>query len=60
MISTSAFKQVDVIMSPTTRGGAFEEGSKGDDPIQMYLEDLFTIPANLAGLTSPINSKWHG
>ena len=46
----SAFKQVDVIMSPTTRGGAFEEGSKGDDPIQMYLEDLFTIPANLAGL----------
>jgi len=37
-------------MSPTTRGGAFEEGSKGDDPIQMYLEDLFTIPANLAGL----------
>ena len=45
-----AFKQVDVIMSPTTRGAAFEEGSKGDDPIQMYLEDLFTIPANLAGL----------
>ena len=56
----SAFKQVDVIMSPTTRGAAFEEGSKGDDPIQMYLEDLFTIPANLAGLTSYINSKWHG
>ena len=45
-----AFKKVDVIMSPTTRGAAFEEGSKGDDPIQMYLEDLFTIPANLAGL----------
>ena len=37
-------------MSPTTRGAAFEAGSKGDDPIQMYLEDLFTIPANLAGL----------
>ena len=46
----SAFKQVDVIMSPTTRGAAFEAGSKGSDPIQMYLEDLFTIPANLAGL----------
>jgi aspartyl-tRNA(Asn)/glutamyl-tRNA(Gln) amidotransferase subunit A len=46
----SAFKNVDVIMSPTTRGAAFEAGSKGDDPIQMYLEDLFTIPANLAGL----------
>jgi len=46
----SAFKKVDVIMSPTTRGAAFEAGSKGSDPIQMYLEDLFTIPANLAGL----------
>ena len=46
----SAFKSVDIIMSPTTRGPAFEAGSKGDDPIQMYLEDLFTIPANLAGL----------
>jgi aspartyl-tRNA(Asn)/glutamyl-tRNA(Gln) amidotransferase subunit A len=46
----SAFEKVDVIMSPTTRGAAFSAGSKGDDPIQMYLEDLFTIPANLAGL----------
>jgi len=45
-----AFSKVDVIMSPTTRGTAFEAGSKGSDPIQMYLEDLFTIPANLAGL----------
>ena len=46
----SVFKSVDIIMSPTTRGAAFKAGSKGDDPIQMYLEDLFTIPANLAGL----------
>ena len=45
-----AFLKVDVLMSPTTRGPAFEAGSKGSDPIQMYLEDLFTIPANLAGL----------
>jgi len=45
-----AFLKVDVLMSPTTRGPAFEVGSKGSDPIQMYLEDLFTIPANLAGL----------
>ena len=37
-------------MTPTTRGPAFEMGSKGNDPIQMYLEDLFTISANLAGL----------
>ena len=46
----SAFKSVDVIMTPTTRGPAFKMGSKGSDPIQMYLEDLFTISANLAGL----------
>ena len=45
-----AFCVVDVIMTPTTRGPAFEMGSKGSDPIQMYLEDLFTISANLAGL----------
>jgi len=46
----SAFKNVDVIMTPTTRGPAFKMGSKGSNPIQMYLEDLFTISANLAGL----------
>ena len=45
-----AFSNVDVIMTPTSRGPAFEMGSKGSDPIQMYLEDLFTISANLAGL----------
>ena len=45
-----AFSNVDVIMTPTTRGPAFEMGSKGSDPIQMYLEDLFTISANLSGL----------
>ena len=46
----SAFKKVHTMKPPTTRGAAFSSGSKGDDPIQMYLEDLFTIPANLAGL----------
>ena len=45
----NAFDKVDLIMSPTTRGTAFEAGSM-NDPIQMYLEDLFTVPANLAGL----------
>ena len=45
-----AFLSVDVIMTPTTRGPAFDMGSKGSDPIQMYLEDLFTISANLAGI----------
>ena len=46
----NVFSNIDVIMTPTTRGTAFEIGSKGSDPIQMYLEDLFTISANLAGL----------
>ena len=45
----NAFDKVDLIMSPTTRGTAFEAGSM-NDPIQMYLEDLFTVPVNLAGL----------
>ena len=45
----NAFSKVDLIMTPTSRGSAFEAGSM-NDPIQMYLEDLFTVPANLAGL----------
>ena len=47
---TEAFKSVDVILSPTTPGTAFKTGEKTDDPINMYLQDIFTIPANLAGL----------
>ena len=45
-----AFEEVDVIISPTTPTPAFKEGEKVDDPLQMYLNDIFTIPANLAGL----------
>ncbi|MGB1091613.1 MAG: Asp-tRNA(Asn)/Glu-tRNA(Gln) amidotransferase subunit GatA [Oceanobacter sp.] len=45
-----AFKEVDVIMSPTSPTPAFKFGSKGDDPVAMYLEDIFTIATNLAGL----------
>lgn len=45
-----AFKQVDVIMGPTSPSPAFEFGSKGDDPVAMYLEDIYTIATNLAGL----------
>lgn len=45
-----AFKQVDVILSPTTPEVAFPLGSKNDDPITMYMADMFTIAANLAGL----------
>ena len=45
-----AFKKVDVILSPTTPGTAFKSGEKTADPVEMYLQDIFTIPANLAGL----------
>jgi len=45
-----AFKQVDVIMGPTTPTVAFNIGAKVDDPITMYLSDVYTIAANLAGL----------
>ena len=45
-----AFKKVDVILSPTTPGTAFKSGEKTSDPVEMYLQDIFTIPANLAGL----------
>ena len=47
---TEAFKNVDVILSPTTPGTSFKAGEKTNDPIEMYLQDIFTIPANLAGL----------
>jgi len=46
----AAFKEVDVILAPTTPTPAFKIGEKTDDPLQMYLSDVFTIPANLAGL----------
>ena len=46
----SAFEDIDVILSPTSPSPAFGFGSKGDDPVKMYLEDIFTISTNLAGL----------
>ncbi len=45
-----AFKKVDVIMGPTTPSVAFDIGDKVDDPITMYLSDVYTIATNLAGL----------
>ena len=47
---TEAFKQCDVIMGPTSPSTAFKLGEKGDDPVQMYLSDIYTISVNLAGL----------
>jgi aspartyl-tRNA(Asn)/glutamyl-tRNA(Gln) amidotransferase subunit A len=46
----SAFQEVDVIVGPTTPRPAYRLGELADDPLKMYLEDLFTVPANLAGL----------
>ncbi|WP_349263192.1 Asp-tRNA(Asn)/Glu-tRNA(Gln) amidotransferase subunit GatA [Steroidobacter sp.] len=45
-----AFQQVDVLMGPTSPTPAFDIGAKVDDPITMYLNDIYTIGANLAGL----------
>lgn len=45
-----AFEQVDVLLGPTTPTPPFRIGEKVDDPVQMYLEDLFTVGANLAGI----------
>ncbi len=45
-----AFKLCDLVVGPTTPTVAFKIGAKAADPVQMYLNDLYTIPANLAGL----------
>lgn len=45
-----AFKRVDVIVTPTSPETAFKIGEKTDDPLKMYLSDIFTIPCNLVGL----------
>jgi len=45
-----AIEQVDAILTPTTPTPAFKIGEKADDPLQMYLSDIFTISANLAGI----------
>lgn len=45
-----AFADVDVIVAPTAPGTAFKIGEKVDDPLQMYLTDVFTLPPSLAGI----------
>lgn len=45
-----AYEQCDVILTPTTPSAAFAFGSKADDPLAMYLNDVFTVPASMAGL----------
>jgi aspartyl-tRNA(Asn)/glutamyl-tRNA(Gln) amidotransferase subunit A len=47
---TDAFAQVDAILTPTAPSAAFAQGANMDDPVTMYLNDVFTVPANLAGI----------
>jgi aspartyl-tRNA(Asn)/glutamyl-tRNA(Gln) amidotransferase subunit A len=46
----AAFKEVDLIVTPVTPTPAFKLGEKSEDPLQMYLSDIYTISVNLAGL----------
>ena len=46
----NAFRECDFILTPTTPSPAFPIGDKEDDPIKMYLNDIFTVPASLAGI----------
>lgn len=59
----NAFKEVDVIISPVSPNTAFKIGEKINDPIQMYLVDIFTVTANLAGIPAisiPIGKSTNG
>jgi len=49
-----AFKDIDIIVSPTTPTTAFRLGEKTDDPLQMYLSDVFTLSAALAGIVGAV------
>lgn len=53
----AAFEEVDLIISPTTPTTAFRLGEKTDDPVAMYLADMFTNPANEAGICA-LNIPW--
>ena len=44
------YKKVDAILTPSTPSSAFKIGEKTNDPVSMYLNDIFTVPINLAGL----------
>ena len=50
MTSMKLIKKVDAILTPSTPSSAFKIGEKTNDPVSMYLNDIFTVPVNLAGL----------
>ena len=47
---TSVFAEVDALLTPTTPNAAFAQGERMDDPVTMYLNDIFTVPASMAGV----------
>ena len=47
---TEAFRTVDALLTPTAPSAAFAQGENLDDPVKMYLNDVFTVPANMAGI----------
>ena len=47
---TEAFRRCDALLTPTAPSAAFGQGEKMDDPVTMYLNDVFTVPANMAGI----------
>ncbi len=47
---TSVFREVDALLTPTAPSAAFGQGEKMDDPVTMYLNDVFTVPANMSGI----------
>lgn len=59
----NVFKSVDAVITPTTPSPAFKFGEKTNDPVAMYLSDVFTVPANIAGipaLTIPFGKSEEG
>ncbi|MBV8912025.1 MAG: Asp-tRNA(Asn)/Glu-tRNA(Gln) amidotransferase subunit GatA [Acetobacteraceae bacterium] len=47
---TDVFREVDALLTPTAPSAAFAQGENMDDPVKMYLNDVFTVPANMAGV----------
>ncbi|WP_408895380.1 Asp-tRNA(Asn)/Glu-tRNA(Gln) amidotransferase subunit GatA [Rhodovastum atsumiense] len=47
---TDVFRQVDALVTPTAPSAAFAQGERMDDPVKMYLNDVFTVPANMSGI----------